>query len=227
MRRRRIVVLSMFTAMFVGAGVAPAFADVPPLCGGVGTTECTATAEQAAANEAATLNASGSDVASAEPVTLPVTYGEVTTLSNGLSVTTWKPCTIALHIRAAYSKPSGSFAIAESGSDYTSTTCPSNAIDSFTVTSLVQDYGVPPASSMHSQNNSGSSTAGGQAYSSVGQGVSLYSFPTDYHAYGSTMVWSFSLHIAYTSNGKGATDICYQDQANYGGSVNGGPVACP
>lgn len=194
-----------------------------------GATDCIAAVESTLANEAAgsSFTAShSSDVAGAGVLNIPTVYGDPLTLPGDIGVTVWHPCTITLHSYSSYYKPTG-FTDQETAKDWTSTNCPSYAISSFSIYAYVYDYGVQPLSSTHSDSNSGSSTSGAQASAEAVQGVSIYSFPTDYHAYGSRLQWAYHLHIAYTSRGKGPADLCISDHATYPGGISGGPSNCP
>ena len=229
MRRKLIMAAGAILATTVAGGTS--WADPGPgdptsaidSCNGVYT--CIAAVEAPLADAAAKRAVNKSYGDPQVTFDVPVVVGSLDTTGDGPS-TTWTPCNITLHATSKYNKPSFSFTIAESGFDYTTTTCPSYAISSFSVSARIQDFGVQPLSSTHSDSDSGSSTAGAEASAYAAQGVSLYSFPVDYHGYGSTMLWSYRLHIAYTKYGRGAADLCIQHQASYGGGISGGPTAC-
>lgn len=203
-------------ALTVAGG--PAWAEAP---GPGDPTSEIAAVEEPVVNAAAERAVDESFGAPQVNVDIPVLVGSLSAPS-----ATWTPCTITLRATSRYKKPSFSVVIAESGFDYTTTTCPSYAISSFSVSARIQDFGVPPLSSKYSDSDSGRSTGGAEANAYAAQGVPLYSFPADYHAYGSTILWSYRLDIAYTRYGRGPANLCIQHQASYGGKISGGAIAC-
>lgn len=134
-------------------------------------------------------------------------------------------CVIQFTAKAYYSKPRFSYIIREGGSvESRPIGCADRDIrDNFTW-SGVSDHGVGPLASTHSESSSSNASGTAISYTSVYQEVSAYSFPTDYHGFGSLIRWTDRVSIYF--EGVGRLNFCADFEAIFPFAITGGWRAC-
>lgn len=134
-------------------------------------------------------------------------------------------CTFWLWGTASYNKAAVSIQDFEEGTAEGTTDCPGN--NSLSVFQHVVDNGVGFLSTVHQTSNSSSGT--NSAFIDVQQTVTLYTFPADWHAYGSLLEWTSKMHITPDPSVTlfGSPDLCVGYSALYGGGISFDGSGCP
>jgi hypothetical protein len=129
-----------------------------------------------------------------------------------------KTCTGEFGAQVGYNKPSGQVTNYEWGKAKYADSC--TAYTNVTLSGLITDLGLPFLSTPHSQAVQGSTNGpNAYVYANPEQYVPLYTFPADWHAQGSSITWSFRLHIQWAPGWSGDSDLCLGAIAAYGGPV--------
>lgn len=155
-----------------------------------------------------------------EEVTVPITIQVPSLNVNAVLDTVTRVCQIRWSYRGGYSKPALSSYIQEHGSTSASHNCGA-AITGMNAEVWIGDKGVGVFSSTHQtqQNSSGQNNVHVSAY----QQVPLYTFPTDYHAFGSQIQWRFRATMSYGPGSSGPSSLCSGGTAFYPGSPSKTP----
>jgi len=197
-----------------GTASAASVATGPTFPCGDTVPDCSAAELQAAADVAASQSASGTSLPSTVSVPLVLQKVGADGKLEGAPVN----CSYGGEARAYYDKPSGSVHINETGSASYSTNCPGGAV---AAESRIVDQGAGFLSSSQQIDNSNQSSP--SIYVPVSQQVALYSFPTNYHAYGSLIGWTDRFHAILPPGYmllSGSLDSCLGFSALYGGGIS-------
>lgn len=150
-----------------------------------------------------------------EDVEIPLVITHIPTPGGDVPLPGPTTCVVRLSLSAGYSKPAFSAYNQEYANARASHNC-GGAINNLNLDAYVADKGAAFFSSVHqaSQNGSGQNNV----YANAFQQVALYSFPADYHAFGSVLNWSARLNISYNSGYSGAKGACLAATAIYPGN---------